>query len=738
MPSRNKIGTSLVRAIADWAHRKFYSEGNLSGFLGIGSATRQEMQLNRGWAYAGINVISEAIANIDFIAYKRQADGTVSEVEDHALLDLLDGVNPHMTGFELKMRIAQHLELAGNAYLLLLNAQGAPVKSDNDVPAMIYPLIPSKVQPDRGKWPELVKGFKYTRMDGTDYYYPHQIVHIKYPNPSDDVLGLSPMAGLSSWIQTEEAASDFQRIFFMQGTKVGGVLKTTRNLNRETIELLRSQWHEMQQGLRNAHNPVILPDYVEYTDNTRPPMELDFVNSLNEMRDKILAGMRVPKTLLGNAEGSTNRATAETATYVFSLYTIKPKMQLITAYLNEYLVPRFDPDLFLGFHDPVPENRDAEILELKEAMAGQATLTINESRQRFFGLPPVKGGDVIMAPITDVAVGGGEETPAPPQKGAPDNSFGPTKQIKAGRKAVVQRKGKSRGQRLAESRKAMSTAIAKAALDKFKSLPRKPLKEYTREEYQLVWEQKIARVTPFEDKLKDVFLKANGKMRTEALNNLTSVVKDAVRRKAVDPNKLVDKSKVVKIIVDGATPVQTALYQQEAKTSAEQIGAQDVLPFTPAAKDALDASIGKMADTYTSTTLDSLKTQLDTGLEQGLGIADLTDVLNGVFDFADETRAAAIARTETTRTANAAKEDAWAQSGIVGTKVWFTAEDEKVCPYCSTMDGKEIDLGSSFLGLGDSIDGSDGSSLTADYSSVGGPPLHPNCRCDLIPGDINS
>ncbi|GIW70333.1 MAG: hypothetical protein KatS3mg101_1080 [Patescibacteria group bacterium] len=76
------------------------------------------------------------------------------------------------------------------------------------------------------------------------------------------------------------------------------------------------------------------------------------------MRDKILAGFRVPKTILGTSESETNRATAETANYVFAARTIKPKVQMIISYLNEFLVPRYGDNLFIDFVDPVPENRE--------------------------------------------------------------------------------------------------------------------------------------------------------------------------------------------------------------------------------------------------------------------------------------------------------------------------------------------------------------------------------------------
>ena len=42
-------------------------------------------------------------------------------------------------------------------------------------------------------------------------------------------------------------------------------------------------------------------------------------------------------------------------------------------------------------------------------------------------------------------------------------------------------------------------------------------------------------------------------------------------------------------------------------------------------------------------------------------------------------------------------------------------------------------LGESFYKLGHVLTGTGGGTMTLDYEDVGGPPLHPQCRCTLIP-----
>ena len=42
-------------------------------------------------------------------------------------------------------------------------------------------------------------------------------------------------------------------------------------------------------------------------------------------------------------------------------------------------------------------------------------------------------------------------------------------------------------------------------------------------------------------------------------------------------------------------------------------------------------------------------------------------------------------------------------------------------------------MSESFLSVGDSVTAADGSRYVIDFENVSGPPLHPNCRCTLIP-----
>jgi HK97 family phage portal protein len=98
-------------------------------------------------------------------------------------------------------------------------------------------------------------------------------------------------------------------------------------------------------------------------------------------------------------------------------------------------------------------------------------------------------------------------------------------------------------------------------------------------------------------------------------------------------------------------------------------------------------------------------------------------------------RALTIARTESQRASRRAEVQAWKASGVVTGKTWLLAPDP--CEFCEAaseaFSDNAVDIDGSFYKQGSEIQGKDGGTMVADYESIDGPPLHPNCRCSLMP-----
>lgn len=87
-----------------------------------------------------------------------------------------------------------------------------------------------------------------------------------------------------------------------------------------------------------------------------------------------------------------------------------------------------------------------------------------------------------------------------------------------------------------------------------------------------------------------------------------------------------------------------------------------------------------------------------------------------------------ISRTETLRAASMGQQSLWTQNAKIGLidrnttkRVWITTPDDRLCPYCKSLNGKIVGLEEEFKS--GNISGRGYTSLTS--------PLHPMCRCAM-------
>jgi len=133
------------------------------------------------------------------------------------------------------------------------------------------------------------------------------------------------------------------------------------------------------------------------------------------------------------------------------------------------------------------------------------------------------------------------------------------------------------------------------------------------------------------------------------------------------------------------------------------------ITWTPT-DDTLLTELMKGCGTYLTNWRSDLRTEaakeIDIGINAGESVeqigARITSAIN-----ASKSRGVLIARTELMRAFNKAAEDRYTKAGFK--LKWVTAYDPEVCELCMAMEGKI---------------------LTPDDPR---PPLHPNCRCTIIP-----
>ncbi len=158
------------------------------------------------------------------------------------------------------------------------------------------------------------------------------------------------------------------------------------------------------------------------------------------------------------------------------------------------------------------------------------------------------------------------------------------------------------------------------------------------------------------------------------------------------------------------------------------------LPFNPMHPGVLGALLereGKIVDA-TFTMQNNVRRSVAEGIAAGEGAGPIRKRVADVFDTAGPIAARRIARTETIWAFNEGAVQGYMQSGIVSHKEWLTAADDRLCPWCAEMNGRTVEITRAFWEKGEFMD-VENQRLEFEYTDIGHPPLHPNCRCSVIP-----
>lgn len=231
----------------------------------------------------------------------------------------------------------------------------------------------------------------------------------------------------------------------------------------------------------------------------------------------------------------------------------------------------------------------------------------------------------------------------------------------------------------------------------------------------------------------------------------TNAVQKALNgsRKDLDPNKLFDftnfgqygdeLSKALKPLYFNI--ITSTGYSAMAELAFNGANVPTFDPYRATIQKWFNDKANKVGGDVNAETEKQLRLTLADGIAANETNYELRARIENVLGYASTSRADNIARTESARAQTYADIQAWQQSGVVEYKRWYTARDERVCRYCSYMDGTIEKVGINFFNKGDSLDvdytGANGqprtSTLNFDYDGVKGAPLHGSCRCVLIP-----
>lgn len=666
------------------------------------------LEANKGWVYRNTDVIASEVAGIEFELFTIKLVGNeivYNPILRHPILDALDRFNDFTDASSGFYTTEAHRLLAGDSFWYI-SGKGPNVQG-------IYLLQPDKVEIKFGDVSEgqrVIIAYQFTDtvngkpIDKT--YDAEEIIHHKVPNPKNPYRGLGKVEVAADAIDTDTFAMEANKQLFRRGLISNFVLTTPNKLTDEQLKQLHAEFKSSFQGVENAFKVPIFgsdlkPQTVQMTNR-----DMQFLDQQEWLRDKITSIWGNNKAVIGVTD-DVNRANAEESTLQWKRTTVRSEMKAICDTLNEFFVPRFGINLVLGFKDPVPEDETAKI-EKSTKLKNSDLITLNEARE-IISYDPIKGGDEFSFQRSERQAA---SLPAP------------LKYINLTK--VLRRSGIYKKKEEYEYLQSLAKPIAKRIIQGRKQ------EEAPREHHEFSNEK----VWDFHAKQLHIVEAQEEIFRNKCEQYINGLVQRAIENVpeevALMKNKalLDEEDEVIRATLD-FTPILNEVALISGQQALSFIGEEQPYLAMDIRKN-IEANVKKFARSMIETDREKIIDILSKGVINGDSIPKIRKQITDTFAEFSKTQAERVTRTEVIRTSNLGSMDAWEQSGVVTGKQWLTALDDRVDPLCAYMNGKVISLQKNYFDKNQILE-VNGHKADFSYGSIKVPPLHPNCRCTLLP-----
>lgn len=571
--------------------------------------------------------------------------------------------------YELLVQIVSSLQLTGSCYLY----KNKIWKTIDSLDFLRTDLVTIEQNSD---WS--VSWYTYNAQNKNYKFAKEDIIDISLFSPLKTypftVKWVSPMQAVAIQAEMDNTANHRNRNFFKNWASAGDIFSTENPIKEEVKSRFVNKRKSEFQWVNNSHKVALLDNGLKYEKVWVTQKELDFVESRRFTRDEVFAIFKVPKTMVGIDENA-NRASSLVAETTFYRICIKPLARMLQEVFNREL---FQWVGYFQFVNIVPTDNESLLNDLN-AWA----ITINEYRKERWR-ERLQNADVLkLSPLMFDT----------------ENQF-----------------------QLEQVKSNLWEFISKSLKKNIKWT-----EEY-RAERQRLWqkkrEAKIQRTDKYEAKYEEEINKLFADQKNQVVQQIMSQKwMKKINRPTMD--NLMNTAKRVLWL----SWVYQDVFQAEWTHALSMIGLNTVFQTgNPKANKRIRDNIvlvAKEVDKHTkSLVFDTIASWNDAWL-WAEEIAKQVDLKLQEFS---KSRAKTIARTEITRASTEAEVQAFEQSWIVQWKERYTADDEKTCPECNSMDWKVLWLRENYVNKWDTHRW-----IEYDYADVNWPALHPNCRCTLLP-----
>lgn len=628
---------------------------------------------------------------------RKAADDTeyVEVMGDHPLLDLMNKVNPWMTGRESTTLRHLWLQLTGNCYWQVITGGGL------GVPTELWPMPPqwTWIQPGKPDSGVFIKSYLYgpdpNRMRE---FEPEDVIHFKYPNPRNVYYGLGKVEAGWDILYQDAAIHEHDSALYANHARPDYMAIVKNGAAPEAMTRFEQRLQEEFRGNHKAGRVLVAGGDIDIKPLQWPPKDMA---GREDVVEEIAAVFGVPVSKL--KANDPNKASAGVGDDSWLSDTIQPMRRLDEDVLNEQLLPRFalPQDAYVCYDNPVEKDNEFEHRQRSENVR-VGVISYNEARSEI-GYEPVDGGDEPLVPAGLVPlsmVTASAEASLASTAAATEAALNPPKPVpgdkpeKRVRQSAHWKAAAATGprdeseRRIQRFRGALGVALAKQrdrVLDLFP-------KEKAAKATQPTYEDMLGALEDSEDEIAEI---------------LAAYMRESVKEGGDVGN--------------GKIGVASAFDVSNPKVSAW------LRAYTP-----------RLARSLNATAARHIQDRVQAGVVAGDSIGEIAAAIERSFYFSEDgiaNRAEMIARTESARAFTEGNLQAWEESGAVSGKQWLLAPD--ACEFCEAVakeyEDRTLPLRQPFKQVGDAVRGESGAVMELDYSDTDAPPLHPQCRCDTVP-----
>lgn len=645
-----------------------------------GDQSSDVIRLFEGYVHGSITAITDIASTANyFVEQVNQKTGDAQAVSNSAFMNLLQKPNEDETKEDFLEALYTDYKMYGEFFVIVERGE------EYGVPLSLVHIHPNNMREVVDPVTKKLTGWQYTAgAAGAIPISKEELIHAKTYNPQRRYRGYGVLQAAVKYVLTEKYGAEFTANYLANGAMPGGVLAIKKDMSKEEFDKLVAKFREKYEGAGNAGKVLIVKNSeLEWAQMGGKMSDVGLKDLKGMTSETIMAMFKVPKQEFGIPD-NINLATSRELSRGFAKRVEKDMRRLCGAFqpLLDYYsgvsntVRKNKVSYRLTFDSIVPDDIDLK-LKMIESGLQYNYLTVNEAREMApYALEKIDGGDVLR------------------EQGGVVGSAVPAKSSNG--KITIKRK------RFVEK----LPGLQEMTLERFLAYREK--KWQTIAQYGRTFDKQVA-----------AFYDAQ-------FNDLTkNITKD-------DYVFSFDTLREAKRFKDIVTPVFTDLAAaQFALASSHRDKSYDESQMSKFIATRLDL----FAEQSLGGLIDRLNAVLQQSSKEGLSVDETVAALKQIYETAADAKLRMIAITEMNAVSNYAAAQGFKDIGYTYT-TWFANPD--ACQFCGALDGKTVSVESEFVGLGDTVSGLDGGDLKNGYTGIENPPLHPNCKCDVVPSTTTS